>query len=417
MRTRAGEEPSRILITNAEQRSVLASCRSLAAAGYRVSPIAFTRRAAAHSSRYCDERLQMTDPATDAERFIGELVDRLQRGRYAALIPGSDTALLAISALRERIDGLTRTGLPAHEAVERSLNREVLSAAATAAGLAAPRSVRCTGVEEASAAARDLGLPVLIKSIRTALRIDGTFAQGYPSSLVSTERELANAVADSGGECLVQATEHGEPYSFGGVMIDGRLVALAMSHYRRTWPPGAGYAAFAETIDPPHALERMVETLMNEIGWEGIFELELIRTAPDRFVPIDLNPRPYGSLALTVSAGAPLPAIWCRWLLEKTGNLPAGGVPVRARAGYRYRWEDADLRNVVWQLRRGHITSALQTALPRRRVAHAYFRIGDPLPLATRWMDIVGNRVGSNETHDAADAAPATGGSGTPTGQ
>lgn len=106
--------PARILITNAEQRSMLATCRSLAASGYRVSAIAFAERAAAHYSRCCERRLHMTDPAQDAERFVEQLIGELGRESYAALIPGSDTALLTISAMREQLEGLTRIGLPAH---------------------------------------------------------------------------------------------------------------------------------------------------------------------------------------------------------------------------------------------------------------------------------------------------------------
>ena len=139
--TAADGESPRILITNAEQRSMLASCRCLATAGYRVSAIAFARRAAAHGSRCCERRLHMTDPGLDAERFVQELVQELAHGRrggYAALIPGSDTALLTISRAREDLEAYTHIGLPPHEVVERSLDREALSAAATAAGLAAP---------------------------------------------------------------------------------------------------------------------------------------------------------------------------------------------------------------------------------------------------------------------------------------
>lgn len=395
MKTRAAE-PSRILITNAEERSMLASCRSLAAAGYRVSAVAFTHRAAAHHSRYCDKRLRMTDPALNAERFIEELVDELGSGRYAALIPGSDRALVAISCMRERLEGMTQIGLPPREAVARSLDREVLAAAATAAGLDGATSIRCAGLQEATIAARDLGFPVIVKSVRAAEQLDGTINQGSPSQLVDTEQDLVNAIPTDEYDCLVQDSERGEPYSFGGVMIGGQLVALAMSHYRRTWPPQAGYAAFAETINPPRVLEQMVERLMREIGWQGIFELEMIRTAWDRFVPIDLNPRPYGSLALAISAGAPLPAIWCRWLLDPDPGALGASVPVRARAGYRYRWEDADLRNVVWQLRQGRLVAAFQTARPQRHVTHAYFRIRDPLPLFVRGLDIASNRIGQD---------------------
>ena len=88
--------------------------------------------------------------------------------------------------------------------------------------------------------------------------------------------------------------------------------------------------------------------LLIAIGWEALFEVELIQSGPEEFVPIDLNPRPYGSMALAVAAGAPLVPIWCDWLF---GRNPR---PVRALAGHRYRWEDGDLRHLLWQLRHGN---------------------------------------------------------------
>ena len=155
---------------------------------------------------------------------------------------------------------------------------------------------------------------------------------------------------------------------------------------------------------------------MGDIGWQGIFELELIRTAPERFVPIDLNPRPYGSLALAASAGVALPALWCGWLLDRDPRPPAPeSAPVRARPGYRYRWEDADLRNVASCLRRGRLGAALRAARPRRRVTHAYFRLRDPLPLLVRGLDIVGNRVGGDGDAPGADR-DAAGGDGNKAG-
>ena len=126
----------------------------------------------------------------------------------------------------------------------------------------------------------------------------------------------------------------------------------------------------------------MVQALLTGIGWEGIFELELIHTEDERFIPIDLNPRPYGSMALAVAAGAPLPAIWCEWV---AGGDPQ---PARAQPGHRYRWEDADMRNGLWQLRHGNLRAAAAAARPRRRVTHAYLRIADPLPLLVRGLNM-----------------------------
>jgi predicted ATP-grasp superfamily ATP-dependent carboligase len=374
----SGPAPPRVLLTNAEERSMLAAARSLDAAGYEVSAAAFSRFAAAHGSRCCAKRLRIADPALDGERFIEDLERELVTGRYAVLLPGSDRVLLAISHWRERLEGLTRIGLPAPELLARALDREVLAASAAAAGLSPPESIRCTGPQEGIAAARTLGFPVILKSLHTVQVRGSTVQQAPPSRSSATEPELEAALAAHEDTFLVQRTERGAPLSFAGVIADDRLLAVAVARYRRTWPPDAGNVAFAETVDPPAALPEMVRKLMVDIGWEGIFELELIQTDDGRFVPIDLNPRPYGSMALAVAAGAPLAAIWCDWLL---GREPRA---VSARPGIRYRWEDADLRHLTWQLQRGNYRAAAHVLRPRRHVVHAHFQLADPLPLLMR---------------------------------
>jgi hypothetical protein len=119
-------EPMRVLVTNAEER-ILAACRCLHAAGYEVGVVAFRPLAPTHASRGCDERLRMTDPLQDGERFVEDLRRQLTSRQYAVLLPGRDRALLAISHGRERLEGLARIGLPAPASVERSLDREVMA--------------------------------------------------------------------------------------------------------------------------------------------------------------------------------------------------------------------------------------------------------------------------------------------------
>jgi hypothetical protein len=98
---------------------------------------------------------------------------------------------------------------------------------------------------------------------------------------------------------------------------------------------------------------------------------------------IDFNPRPYGSLSLAVAAGAPLPALWCTWC---AGERRA---QVAARPGVRYRWEDADLRHALWQMRKGNWPAGIAAVRPHRATVHAYFRLGDPGPIAARALQLV----------------------------
>lgn len=376
-----------MLLTNAEERSVLAACRSLSRAGYRVGAASHTSLAPGQWSRSCDWRIRVPDPRRDAVGFLAQLREELMRRPYAALLPGSDGALLAISRDRAQLPAAALVGLPPHAVVERVLSRTHMSEAARAAGFAEIPSIRCSTVEDALAASRELGYPLALKSADAATADVDAVSGGAKGRLVRGDAELRREALDFDGDLLLQAFIGGEPVSFAGVIGGGELLALATTRYVRMWPPDGGSVAFGETIATPPGLDVQVRDLLAALEWEGIFELELIRTGPAAhdFVPIDLNPRPYGSMALACAAGAPLAAIWCDWLLGRAAHSPDPAAhPARARPDMRYRWEDGDLRHFAWQLRRRRPGAALAAARPRHGVVHAHLQRRDPLPLLAR---------------------------------
>jgi hypothetical protein len=130
-----------------------------------------------------------------------------------------------------------------------------------------------------------------------------------------------------------------------------------------------------------------VENLIRALGWQGIFELELVRHQGTRFAAIDFNPRLFGSLELITTAGAPLAVAWCDWVLG------LGRAESEAQPGYHYRWEDSEARNLWWRLRRGRIRSALGVLRPQRPVARSFFRPSDPAPLAARILLLLTHRM------------------------
>lgn len=122
-----------------------------------------------------------------------------------------------------------------------------------------------------------------------------------------------------------------------------------------------------------------VQQLLDLIGWCGIFELELLDLGEERFAAIDLNPRPFGWMSLPIGAGANLPALWCDHVLRR--HSVSAQV---ARVGIHYRWADADIRNALTLLRRGHLRSTVAALRPHRRVVHPHFRLDDPGPAVAR---------------------------------
>lgn len=384
-----------IIVTDVEHRSGVAVCRGLHRAGYRVTGISCSRHAAGHWSRACAERLTVAHPLEDEDRFIDGLVRTAARGAYDLLIPGTDASLATVSRRRGELEPHVRLALPPHEVVTRTLDKQHLAAAARAAGLEPPETTVCWTTDDAVAAVRRFGFPVLVKPQQSVFEVDGV-ARRWGSALVRDERQLVEIAPGYGRPFLVQRRDTSSVLSFAGVRVDGRLLGVAVSQYQRTWLPEAGNVAYSRTIAPPFDLEARVDRLLAELDWQGMFELELLGIGPGRFAAIDLNPRPYGSMALALRSGVNIPALWCDWVLRGTAR------PVRARPGVYYRWEDADLRHLLWQARRGELRLAARVLRPRRAVAHAYFELRDPGPLAARAVEMAGK--GTERAREVARA-------------
>jgi predicted ATP-grasp superfamily ATP-dependent carboligase len=364
-----------VLVTDQHERSGLAVARSLHAAGFRVTAVAPRLNAPGLWSRAARRRQLVTPAAESADDFVHGLEQILRAHRHGLLIAVGDDSLAVISRQRARLEPLVTLGLPAAEVVERALDREVMASLAADAGFSPPPEIACSDGDQAVAAARSIGFPVLVKPWATVAS-HGSVTERRASRLARDESSVRDA-ARSLGPSVVQAFLGGSIVSFAGVAAEGGLLAYVASRYLRTWPVQAGNASYSEVFAPSAELVGSVTAFVTALGWEGMFELELIERS-DGYRAIDFNPRPYGSLALALAAGVPLPAIWARHCL----GLPPG--VFTARAGVRYRWEDGDFRHILWQVRRGRGRGAAVELLGRRGVTHAYFRLADPGPLGAR---------------------------------
>lgn len=374
-----------ILVTDGETRAVVAVARGLADAGYAVSVAAHARvpRAAAQLVRSVSERVLTPDPLRAPEAFV-EALERFVSARSVnVVIPGGDASLRAISDGRERLEPFARLGLPDRERVRRSLDKADLAATAARHGLGPPATAECADTAQALAAAREFGYPLVVKPL-SSISDRVTPRRRVSSTWVEDEAGLRLALASFGGAGLLQRRVEGNVMSFAGVFASGRLLAEAVSRYHRTWYPQAGNACYSETVEAPEQLRGQVVELLVDLGWEGIFELELIESAERGRHAIDLNPRPYGSIALAIGAGANLPAVWCEHL---SGSDPG---EVRARPGVFYRWTDADLRHGLWQARHGRPWAAGGVLRMRRGVVHPYVVPGDRGPARARLLELGG---------------------------
>jgi predicted ATP-grasp superfamily ATP-dependent carboligase len=344
------------------------------------------RVAMAAWSRATERRITLPDAGASPEHFVDELADHVASGAWDVLVPGSEASLRPISTARGKLEPHIALGLPPHTVVLGSLDKLVLHRTAVEVGLAAPASISCENRSGALAAAEELGFPVIVKPARSfRAASDGSLEQKGPV-IVREQRELDAAVRRVGEPLTVQQfVSDPRIVSCAGVRLPEGLAGFTVAQYTRTSPPGVGSAAFATTVQPPDGVRARVEDLLTQIGWEGMFELELLDQGEGRFGAIDLNPRPFGWLSLAIGAGANLPAIWCDHVLRRHTAAATDAAP-----GYHYRWEEGELKYVVRHARRLD-RRALAPLRPQRNVIHACFELRDPAPFLAQSLVIAGS--------------------------
>jgi hypothetical protein len=205
-------------------------------------------------------------------------------------------------------------------------------------------------------------------------RIDTTVVVG-----AGAVRERVARIRQLGAEPRVQEFHAGQLLAYSAVTaVDGSILADSMQRASRIWPTGAGASCRARTEEVDGVVAGRAAHLLAALGWFGLAELQFV--VPGDGVPrlIDLNGRFYGSLALAVSAGANLPAVWAAMATRRPVS------PARARAGCRYQWLEADLRRAVTERRGGLLWDLAATGWYAVGAAHSVMQLRDPGPAAAR---------------------------------
>jgi predicted ATP-grasp superfamily ATP-dependent carboligase len=368
---------ARLLLTGGDEIGVLGAVRGLHAAGYPTWVQARSAQSYAGRSRAAAGTIDAPDPRSDPDGFATTVAAAAERLRVAAVLPGTEAALVALAPHRRSFAAEIAIGVPDVDVVERATSKELLAELAARVGLTMPRTTRLDLAALENGGASALELPVVVKPLRSDTPLPGGGLRHETPRLARTLAELRAALADTaGGEALVQPFLPGEIYGVCGVAWKGETVCTIHQIGRRIWPRDCGMVSYAETVACDPELDARVRALVAAIGWSGIFQLQLLAHR-GKLYAIDFNPRIYISISLAIAAGLNLPAAWAALLLGAEPRVPGYAT------GSRWRSEPDDPRSILHGFRAGERRRSLLAAVPRPRTTHAVFSWRDPMPLVT----------------------------------
>jgi protein-tyrosine-phosphatase len=152
----------------------------------------------------------------------------------------------------------------------------------------------------------------------------------------------------------------------------GRMAAWFAHRRLHEWPLSGGASTYRESFEPPAAMLENSRRMLEELGWHGAAMVEFKLAENGRFWLMEINPRLWGSLALSIDAGVDFP--WLLWRLAH-GETPAESPAFRR--GYRTRSALLDLNWTLANLRADR-SNPLVMARPRLRSALEWLRVLAP---------------------------------------
>jgi predicted ATP-grasp superfamily ATP-dependent carboligase len=380
--------PCDVLVLDGRLRQSLATVRSLGKRGIHVAVLECASCVVpAFSSRW--RRYGFTCPAEEGSPgYFDYLMQVLDATHARVVIASSDGTIELLRGHREELEQRTALALAREPALGIAIDKEQTLSIAELLGLAVPRCVLVSNVDEARVALRAIGMPAVIKPTRSWASNERGGAR-LASKLVMTAYEADQAVEELtcfGGKALVQQFIPGKGEAIGCFYAQGEMLARFAYRVKRTDPPLGGTDVMCQSIAVPADTGGQAERLIREIGLEGYSLVEFRRDRDGRPYLMEINARLSAGVAHAVHVGVDFPYMLYRW---------ASGEKIEPVQGYRtgnwMRYLSGDIATTAASIRqRGRAgvnppaRAVLDFATACFIPAHYdYLECSDPLPVWT----------------------------------
>jgi len=380
-------EKPKAVVTDARLRISVTIARSLGRAGVNVvaAEAAGTPRPLAFHSKYVKSSLFLGPDAkttlTDAD--METLMDAAGEG--GVLVPVFTPAVFKMSSDESKIEARAKVLVPPLPSLREAHDKARCTRLARVLGVPVPLTSspveNGVDIRDTSAMlkwAQNLSYPVMLKYR------SGEDA-GLPAALRYRMCSSPEEVVEAYGQMdsvqsapIAQEYVPGEDYG-AALLYDRDSKPVASFTYRsiRERPRGAGPTVYAVSEDCPE-LADYSHLMLSALNWRGMAMVDFRRGLDGKFRFLEVNPRFWGSLALSVEAGVDFPLLYYRACLgEKIA-------PVRQKDGVRVRFFPGDLISLFEYARlpgngAGYIARGIWDLL-KNSPRDGLFSLSDPMP-------------------------------------
>jgi predicted ATP-grasp superfamily ATP-dependent carboligase len=342
-----------VLVGFAEAMAAPEVVWSLVDGGFRV--VAFARRGRASALRHSRHVVcrEICAPESDLQAALSDLHSLLNSVGAQAddtqliLFPLDDKAVWLCS--RMQLDSRWLLAGPRGTCADLALNKNLQVEAARDAGFKVPKTVLARTAKDVFDFSAAESYPIILKAADSVPTYQGR-VYSCRKWICADDAELKRSIGEWGERVPLLAqtfvTGVGEGV-FGLAAPDGIRAWSGHRRLRMMNPQGSGSSACVSQ-PVPQDLRSIAESFITKAGWRGLFMIEVLRDDSGNVWFVELNGRPWGSMALCRRQGFEYPAWHVELAMDEQSRA---GLEASSGAGVVCRHAGREFMHLLFVLR------------------------------------------------------------------
>jgi len=333
-------------------------------------------------SRYCKSFTKLPNFFIEPERYFERVCEALKRTGAKVLLPGHEDVGI-FCRHRDDLPSEVRIALPEWDCYRIAEDKFAVLDVAQQAGCPVPHTTKVASLAELKDMTRTTTYPIVIKA-RTGNSAKGVRIVHDKDEQADMFKELVQTFGLFHERWpIVQEFLPGEAAGVCVLYDHGRCVVSFAERYLRCKEQGKfGTSTLRETYDN-HQLISNAISIMDKLEWHGVAHLDFVADKNGEFRLIEINPRPWGALALAMFSGVDFPYFWYIAAINEY-KLDLSKLQKKK---IKCRWVLGEGIALVDLLKKRMFIDAFKIFWPQWRCYYDDFSLKDPLPLLFEALD------------------------------
>ena len=298
------QAPPKVLVMGDDTRSFLACVRSLGRQGIEVHAAPYSMDAPALASRYINHVHLLPFYLDDGQEWLKAMQTLLAAQHYDMVLPCDERALLPLCAHQHQLPSGTCLAIPNERALAVFFDKWATRELAKQVEVPVAEGTLVDRADTFDDVVRRLTPPLVAKYQQSYILLD--LYRRTKVCMLQTHLELENWLKRTPDRQSMFLEKVFEGTGLGvSVLCKDGLVLQAFEHHRATELEGSSYYRKSMPLDTGRlaAVERMCKAT----GYTGLAMFEFKLAPSGKWILLEVNARPWGSLPLPVAWGVDFP--------------------------------------------------------------------------------------------------------------